>query len=222
MANSIFPRVAHDWLAHELDRTLYRRAGKIKSGSGALGSGTVLGKVLTATVTSAAKSGGNTGNGTCTPDASVPAQSVAKAGVYTARCIEAALNGGTFEVKDPDGFSLGEVLAGATFNNDIKFVIADGVVDFAVGDGFDITVAAGGTVKFVPVNFAATDGSEKAAAILIDAADATSADAESAVLTGKAQIVASLLTWPGGATTSQKNTALAQLAALDIEDLQRL
>ena len=38
-----FPKLAHDWLVHELDPQLYRRAGIIKSGSGKVGTGMVLG-----------------------------------------------------------------------------------------------------------------------------------------------------------------------------------
>ncbi len=75
--------------------------------------------------------------------------------------------------------------------------------------------------KYVPIDFAAGDGSENAAAILINYADATSADVETAILIGNAQIVPNQLTWPAGATQVQKDAALAQLAALDIISHQR-
>jgi hypothetical protein len=98
--------------------------------------------------TSAAKSGGNTGNGTLVLDATTPVQANAVPGVYTVRCIEAVTNGGKFEVKDPTGKSLGMaiIVAGAggtyTFTDQIKFVLTDAGTDFIVGDGFDVTVVA--------------------------------------------------------------------------------
>jgi len=48
--------------------------------------------------------GGNTGNGTVT---GVRGARSHKVGTYTVECVEAATNGGKFEVKDPDGNSLG-------------------------------------------------------------------------------------------------------------------
>lgn len=89
---------------------------------------------------SAAKAGGNTGNGTNTLDVTTPVLANAQVGVYTIRCVTAAANSGTFEVKDPKGQSLGQYVVGATFADQIKFVIADGATDFIVGDGFDVTV----------------------------------------------------------------------------------
>lgn len=216
-----YPKVARDWLKHELDPTLFRRAGVIKSGSGKVITGTVLGAILLGAAAAAAKAGGNAANtGALTLDVATPVLANAKVGVYTVRCIAAAANGGTFRVEDPDGIVIGDVAVGATFADGVKFSIADGAQDFIVGEGFDITVAAA-TKKYVPINFAALDGSQKAAAILIHLTDATSADVEGAILTGHAQIVPSQLGWPEGATTDQKNAALAQLAALGIVSHQR-
>lgn len=98
--------------------------------------------VAPGTAASAAKSGGNTGGGTCTMDGSTPVLAGAKAGVYTVRCIATGTNGGQFIVVDPDGISLGQAIVGTTFSNKIKFALADSGTDFAVGDGFDITVTA--------------------------------------------------------------------------------
>lgn len=96
---------------------------------------------VTDTGTSAAKSGGNTGTGALTMDATTPVLSGAVDGVYTVRCITAATDSGTFRVTAPNGTVLGDVAVGATFANQVKFAIADGGTDFIVGDGFDITVA---------------------------------------------------------------------------------
>lgn len=214
-----YPKVARDWLKHELDPTLFRKGGIIKSGSGKVITGTVLGAVG-GSATAAAKAGGNTGGGTLTLDATTPVLAGAKDGVYSVRCIAAAANSGTFRIENPDGVVIGDVLVGATFADGIKFVIADVGADFAVGDGFDISVSTAGK-KYIPLNFAGVDGSQKAVAILIHLTDATSEDVEGAVLTGHAQIVPSHLVWPVGATTDQKTAALAQLAALGIVSHQR-
>lgn len=164
------------------DRDTLTEMGVVVSGAGVLARGSVLGKITKAGATSAAKSGGNTGNGTLTLDVTAPIGAKVKTGVYTARCITAAANGGTFIVLDPDGFSLGQVLVGATFANDLKFVIADGATDFIVGDGFDITVAAGSN-KYKLSAAAAVDGSEEPDVILLEPVDATSADKGAAVAT---------------------------------------
>jgi hypothetical protein len=182
--------------------------------------GQVMGKITVGTATAAAKTGGNTGNGTLTMDATTPVLAGAKAGIYTVRAVAASTNAATFRVEDPDGFVIGEVALGGTFAEQIKFATADGATDFVIGDGFDVTVAAG-TGKYVPVSAAAVDGSQHAAAIIIEPADATSADVETAVLVGHAQIVSSQLTWPTGATSGQKTKWLADLAALGVVDFQR-
>jgi hypothetical protein len=140
--------------------------------------GAVLGKVPGGTAISAAKAGGNTGNGTLTPDVTAPVGAGAKVGVYQVRFVVAAANNGTFRVTDPEGFNIGEVVmaAGAgAFNNDIKFAIADGAVDFIVGDGFDVTVAlAAGKYKLSAV--AAVDGSAVPSVILAEDCDASGGD----------------------------------------------
>ncbi len=102
--------------------------------------------------TPAIKSGGNTGNGLITMDATEPVDTRATVSTYTVRCTTAATNGGTFEVKKGSSVSnalaqtaIGTVAVGATWANQIKFTIADGSTDFVVGDGWDIVVAQGGT-----------------------------------------------------------------------------
>jgi hypothetical protein len=116
---------------------------------------------LLASGTSAAKSGGNTGDGTCVMDSTNPTLTGAKAGVYKVRIIRAAIaQVGTTpvvpaqkaiaELKDPDGnvLEVFDVAAtpGTTVSNLVKFVLTDGNTPFALGDGFDITVAAGSAV----------------------------------------------------------------------------
>ena len=167
------------------------KAITIASGAGLLTKGTVLGKITKGAASSAEIAAGNTGDGTLTLDETTPILAGAKAGVYKARVIRAALaQVGTtpavpaqkalVELKDPDGNVL-EVFdlptsAGITISNHIKFAMVEGSTPFELGDGFDITIAAG-SGKYAAYNASAINGTEKAVLILGENADdATSAD----------------------------------------------
>lgn len=179
--------------------------------------GAVLGANVAGTSASAAKSGGNTGNGALTLDATAPIQPGAKEGVYVVRCIAAAANSGTFRVEDPDGNVLGDVAVAATFSDDIKFAIADGAADFIVGDGFDITISAL-TYKHLEYDPAGTDGSQTVSGILMKNTNATAADVVTTALKrGPATVNLNDLTWKTGMTAAQKTTARNALQALDIK-----
>lgn len=177
MSVLVAPPTLGDLLKYELNANYCRETITLKAGTSyALGS--VLGKIALGAATAAAKAGGNTGDGTLTLDATTPVLAGAKLGVYTVRCTEAATDGGTFEVQDPDGFVLGSVAVGATFADDIKFTIAAGDTDFIVGDGFDVTIAASAdSGKYALSPATGIDGSETAVAVLLQAVDATDADA---------------------------------------------
>jgi hypothetical protein len=140
--------------------------------------GTALGRILAGAVTVAAKAGGNTGGGTLTLDATTPKLAGAKPSVIEVRAIAAATNSGTFRATEVAGgvrTFLGDFAVGDTFANKVKFVVADVGADFIVGDGFDITIAAG-SKKLVKSLAAAVDGSEKPFAVLAADVDATDAD----------------------------------------------
>lgn len=204
-------------LKYELDGNYTRETVTLKSGANyALGS--VLGKITIGSATAATKSGGNTGNGAMTLDATTPVLAGAKVGVYAVRCVAAAVDGGTFRIEDPDGYVLGDVAVGATFADGVKFAIADGSTDFVVGDGFDITVAAGsGKYTLSPV--AAVDGSGVAVAVLLDAVDATDADAEGVVVLarGPSIVSADALVYAASVDdAAKKATKRGQLVAVGI------
>lgn len=175
-------RHAGEFILSEADGKRSRDAITIQSGQGVFSPGAVLAMIAAGSAASAAKSGGNTGNGALTLDATTPVQDGALPGIYTVRCITAAVNGGTFRVENPDGDVIGDVAVGATFNDDIKFAIADGATDFIVGDGFDITVnpVAGKYVK--------ASATQKAEAIAIYGGDATSADVKVAGIVRDAEV----------------------------------
>lgn len=203
-------RAAH--IVSEAPGHLSRDPVTYASGADVL-AGTVLGKAGVAGATSAAKAGGNTGGGSLTLDVTTPVLAGAKAGVYRVRCTTVVANGGVFDVSDPDGDSIGEyAIGGPAFANQIKFAMADVGTDFALGDGFDITVAAGsGKVK--ALNLAALDGAAVAYGVAFDFYAATAADVAGVAHVRSCEVRASDLTWPVGITDSQKAAALAQLAA---------
>lgn len=214
-----YPKLRHDWLKHEPEPHIFRKEVTVASGAGDLITGTVMAKVgASLSAASAAKSGGNTGNGTLTLDATNPVLAGGKLGVYTVRCIAAAANSGTFRVEDPDGVVLGDVAVAATFADDVKFVIADGSSDFIVGDGFDITVSAG-TEKWKKCVYGAVDSLSVPAGILLDGVDASSADAKAVVVTGHCEIADLELTWDSSFDSAPKKAwALAKLDERDIRN----
>lgn len=180
-----------------------------------LKAGHAVGIVTKGAVSGAAKAGGNTGDGTLTLDATTPKIAGAKPGVYQVRFITAITNSGRYQVIDPDGISLGTALVGATWANQIKFVIADGSTDFVVGDGFDITIAAG-SGKVVEYDPDALDGRETPAGFLIGAVHADGADAEGLLLARNAEVNSAEVVWPTGTTDNEKAAAALLLKNLNI------
>lgn len=140
--------------------------------------GALLGKVTVGAATGAAVAG-NTGNGTIT--ASPTVSGAAKPGVYRAVCIEPATDLGKFAVEDPDGITVGVATVGTAFTGGgLTFTIADGSTDFASGDSFTITVAAG-SGKYKQCNSANTDGSQAPQVILAEDCDASGGDAQALI-----------------------------------------
>lgn len=201
-----------DFLKFEADRNYSRETVTVLAGSGSareLTAGMVLGRITKGTAAGAAVSG-NAGNGTITASPTVGA--AAKAGVYRLTCVEPASNLGKFQVEDPDGIVIGVATVATEFTTHLTFTIADGSNDFASGDSFTITVAAGsGKVK--QLDLSATDGSDKAYGVLLfDATAADGADARGAAVVRHAIVDPSFLTWPSGADSNAKAAGLATLA----------
>lgn len=185
-----------------------------------LAAGQVVGKtaVVSLVTSSAAADGSNTGNGVITLDATAPVAAGAKNGVYRVVNDLVATNSGEFVVYDPDGIEIGRVAVAATFSNQIKFVIADGATDFAIGDAFSITVGIEETdYQIVAYNPAGTDGSQRAAGILWEGVttDGTNLGA-GVVITRAAEVRGIDLVWPATITAIQKADALRQLEKFGI------
>jgi len=180
--------------------------------------GLVLARNDIGAATRAAKAGGNAANtGDLTLDATTPVLAGAQAGIYAVRCIATASNGGTFRVTDPKGNVLGDVAVGATFANQVKFAIADGSQDFVVGEGFDITIAAGDG-RYIPFLNAAN---LPAVALLYDNQVVAATGTRSAVVFARdIEANAAELRYDaslsGGALTAAKAAARAALAAAGI------
>src|SRR5690349_8840599 len=70
--------------------------------------------------------------------------------------------------------------------------------------------------KLVPLAPAASDGSQTAAAVLLENVDATAADQRVVILSRHAEVVLQALEWPAGITATQQAAALAALEAKGI------
>lgn len=201
------------------EANFWRSRDHVWIASGVLEAGTVLGMASAAVPAGmlmvSPKVGGNTGNGVLTPDPTAPVGATGKAGEYTATLTAVAANGGTFTVTDPLGEVVGTVAVGATFNNQIKFVIADGATDFVLGDAFRLTVNRmdGVAAQLAP---GGSGGVEVAAAVLFDRVDATLGPVRAVVLSRDFEADAKMLLWPTGITPTQQATAVTQLKAAGV------
>jgi len=124
---------------------------------------------------------------------------------------------GKFQVTSPSGYTLPPLTVGVAYaGNHLNMTLADGDTDFAVGDKFTVSVAAGsGKVKALDPD--AVDGSQNACGLMaaaVTAPDGT--DAQGVAEVRDAVVRLGSLTWPTGITTAQKTAALAQLKALGI------
>lgn len=197
-----------DWLKFEEEHSFSRSAVTAASGQD-LAAAQVIGLANTVPATGTAAAG-NTGNGVMTV---ASAGASVQTGTYTLACTAAASNGGTFSVTAPDGTALSAATVGTPYTGThLNFTIADGAVDFVVGD--TITVAV--TAKAKALDLTATDGSQTAAGIMVAACDATLADKPGVAIRREAIVDAAVLIWPTGITAVQKAAALKQLEQLNI------
>lgn len=202
------------------EENYYSRDAVAVDASAALVAGTVLGQkgIPADEAAVAAAAAGNTGNGVITMDATAPIAPQAVGGVYQVVFRDAT----HFEVIAPNGVTDGFGVVGATYNGAIKFAIAAGGVAFVEGDRELITVtqADPAALQFEPLNPAATDGTQFAAAVLVHPIDSLEVSAgttvQKTVLRRQSQVTAADLTWPAGITAAQLAAATEQLAARGI------
>ncbi len=114
-----------------------------------------------------------------------------------------------------EGLNLGDLLkyeAPNLYSRDQVTVAAGQVL--ALGAVVGVVTA---TSKVKGVDPSATDGSQAAAGILIQAVDANLADRDDGLIVARHAIVADhALVWPTGITVAEKKSAIAQLKALGI------
>lgn len=170
----------------------------------ALVAGTLLGKITVGTATGAAQAG-NTGNATI---GAVTVGTKAKPGVYIVEFTAAT----TFIVLDPDGVVVGNGVTGTAFtvSDHIDFTVTAGGTPMVVGDGFNVTVAAG-SGKYAPYAAAGTNGTAVVAGILYEGVDA-SFDDVAAIVNRDAEVALAALTYTG-----TEAVIVAGLAALGIK-----
>lgn len=212
------PKLQTSLLKYEAFPDYNREDKPLLAGNGAarvIEIGTIMG-LSTATAVAAAAKAGNTGNGVLTlANPAIAAGTLP--GVYQVVFVEAAENGGRYEVFNPDGVAIGSGAVAAAFTGAVKFTIADGAADFVAGDSFAITVPSDGT-KLKAWDPTALDGSALVDSICIRKAIADDG-VDSTVLVlarGPAIIVTDGIAWPAGATDNQKAAALTALAAKGI------
>lgn len=206
MSTTTAPRIITDVITHEVSPQWGRQVLTLLAGYAAQ-IGTVLARILLGSATSAAKAGGNTGNGTLVLDATTPILAGARDGVYTVRFTAAT----TFTVENPDGVVIGTGANGTAFSDDIKFVTTAGGTAFIAGDGFDITVAGAAIEKVVPLDLTGVDGSQIAYAVSIAEKAIALVDQPLLSVARGTVVDSEELLWPAGITTAQKNAALHTL-----------
>lgn len=200
-----------EFLVSEASGYRSREAVVVDASGAALKAGTILGKRNSAGASSVA-GGGNTGNGALTLAAD-PVLADGVEGVYTVTFIAADTDGGAYEVRDPNGVDIGRADVGDDFATQIAFAIADGATDFAAGDSFSITVAAGDG-DYVAYDPTATNGAEDVAGIL--AFEIGAEEAERTIIARDAEVAKSELLYHSGANDAAKAVADAGLKALGI------
>jgi hypothetical protein len=168
---------------------------------------------ITATSASVVADAGNTGAGVM---GAVTVSNTAKPGDYVLTITKTGTAAGDFQVVDPDGYVVGNGTVAVAFSGGgLAFTLADGDPDFAVGDIFTITVAAG-SGNYAMHDAAGIDGRDSAVAILFDAVNATSASTDGVGITRAAEVNADEITWKTGISDGNKTAGIASLAARNI------
>lgn len=147
----------------------------------------------------------------------------AKPGRYKINNDVVVANGGDMSVIGPDGDMVGGRFvwsaSGSTASftsRQINFTISD-ATDYIANNYFDVCVfnqlSGGKVVAWDPTTF---DGRHKACGLLYDNVDATSSDLAGVIVTRDATVMKSALQWGASITSSQKESAYADLAARGI------
>lgn len=192
------------------DRETLQRKLTLKSGSGVHVRGELLGKITKGAATSAVKaSGANTGNGTLVLDVTTPILAKADLGITAVRFTTLT----NVQVLSPTGVSYGNYVIGGSATNTItisdhfKFALTQGSTPFAIGDGFDISLAAG-SGQYVLAVAAAVDGSDVPDAILLEASVDTTSGAVDAAMAIRGRFAIQGVTFGADVTAANADDVL--------------
>ena len=151
---------------------------------------------------------GNTGNFTL---GAVTIGAAALDGAYVGVMLTAGATA-VFELQGPDGTVVGEGKIGTAFSGPISFTITAGGTAAVVGDAFTVTIAQALTAKLYKAwTPGATDGSQIAVGIAAYPVTTTLATAKIMVLSRRAEVRQTDLTFASGATNAQIAEAVVQL-----------
>lgn len=147
MTTLTIPVRTGDFILSESNRTQSRESITVLGGAGNLASGTVLGLISQGDVTAAA--GSNTGNGTCTPDATTPRGNSAQVGDYTLSCTVATTGSaaatGIAGSANTGNATIGTVTPTTSASLGLHIVIFTGATAFNVFSPLNALIAAGST-----------------------------------------------------------------------------
>jgi len=161
----------HDKLIAGNSQWLVTKNGTVLSGETVV-RGEVMGRILRL-IGAMTADVGNTGDGV--PGTPTLGKN-AVLGTYTITCVEAATDAGRFEVTDPNGNRLLDlVVAVAYVSGHFNVTLADGSADFIVGDFFTIAVTVG-SLKLKPLQSASVDGSAEVHSVMAQDVDASLGD----------------------------------------------
>lgn len=202
------------------DRDTLTQIITLKSGSGVHVRGELLGQITKGAASSAVKaSGANTGNGTLVLDATTPVLAKADVGISSLRFTSTT----NVQLLGPNGQSFGNYVIGGsatntiTINDRFKFVLTQGSTPFAVGDGFDITVAAG-SGQYVLAVSTAVDGSDQPSVILLEDNVDTTSGAVNAAAALRGKFATAGVTFGSGWTAASAASVL-RLLGIFLQDI---
>ena len=159
----------------------------------------------------ASAAAGNVGTGALTLSATAPIAASAINGRYQV-ILRATGATASYEVIDPKGVTVGEGNVAGTFNNQLKFVLANAGT-MTIGDTWyiDVIRESPGDETWDALTLADTTGLAVAAGVLFAPVIAGAGTVKAAAIVRQAQVRAADLTWPSGATVSQIAVATQQL-----------
>jgi hypothetical protein len=183
---------AGEFLHSEANGSRSREEVVICAGSGRLAAGTLIALITATNALTPTAKPGNAGNGII---GSVTVSSAAVSGIYTLKIVEAAANGGEFELLNAESYPIGEGVVGQPYNgNGLAFTLSDGSTDFVVGDSFTLNVKANLGEHTAYDDDGTDDGRRAATGILYAPVDATLNDVRAVSVARDAEVVERLLT----------------------------